>query len=48
MDHPRKDPDVNYDPNFAIEIFKDFNIIKNESSDWGLNNYKLKEWKISK
>jgi hypothetical protein len=47
MDHPRKDPDVKYDPNFAMAVLKDFNII-NESSDWGLNNYKLKEWKIAK
>jgi hypothetical protein len=44
MDHPRKDPDVAYDPNFAMEIFKDFNIL-NQSDDWGLNKHKLKEWK---
>lgn len=43
MDHPRKDPDVNYDPNYAMQIIQNFRIL-NAYDDWGLGQYKLKEW----
>lgn len=49
MDHPRKEPDVKYDPYFASLILNNPNILVSDTQDsWGLEGLNLPEITINK